>query len=184
MILNLVNVSKNFALGKKNIRKDVIKNINYSFESGKIYSILGKSGSGKSTLLSLIGLLDVPSSGNIFYNNELVSKNYDLYRSQVSFVFQNFNLIENLTVYENLSIFESDRDKISSLLLKFHCKFPLDAPTKLLSSGEKQRVALIRAYLKGGDILILDEVLSKSPTVDTGINPSPASVSHSFAFPV
>ena len=167
MILNLVNVSKNFALGKKNIRKDVIKNINYSFESGKIYSILGKSGSGKSTLLSLIGLLDVPSSGNIFYNNELVSKNYDLYRSQVSFVFQNFNLIENLTVYENLSIFESDRDKISSLLLKFHCKFPLDAPTKLLSSGEKQRVALIRAYLKGGDILILDE-----PTANLDIDNS------------
>ena len=99
-MLELCNVSKYY----KN--EEVLKKINLKFPSKGLFCILGKSGSGKTTLLNLIGGIDNPTEGIIYFNNEDISKiKKEIYLSSyVSFVFQSYNLIENITVSENLKL--------------------------------------------------------------------------------
>lgn len=158
MKIKLDNISKRFLINKKrNQYNYVLRDISYEFESGKTYFILGPSGSGKSTLLSILGLLDSPSDGEILFDGNPVENKQEFISQHVSFCFQDYNLFENLTVYDNLLIYESDKDKLDSLLKYFNCSFSLNMKIKYLSGGEKQRLSILRSYLKGGDILLLDE---------------------------
>ena len=86
--------------------KDVLSDINYEFDEGKIYAIVGRSGAGKTTLLSLLSGLASPTRGNIYFQDEDISKvnKYDYRSKMVGVVFQNFNLINNLTAAENIAL--------------------------------------------------------------------------------
>ncbi len=158
MNIILKHISKSFDVRKKsNTSIDVLKAINCSFESGKIYFIHGASGSGKSTLLSIIGLLDKPSEGEILFDGKAVEDSQKFIDEHISFVFQEYNLFENLTVYENFRLYLSDEKELEELLSKFNLKISTKTKVKYLSGGERQRLSILRSYVKGGDIFLLDE---------------------------
>src|SRR5690554_5370982 len=101
MIINIKNIKKQFG---DNV---VLKDVNFSVEKGEIISIIGSSGSGKSTLLRCINLLEEPDLGEIFYKGtNILDRNTNLnkLRAEVSMVFQNFNLFNNMTVIENMTL--------------------------------------------------------------------------------
>lgn len=150
------NLSKTFYL-KSGIGKTVLKDITHTFNQDKIHFIVGPSGSGKTTLLSILGLLDAPTSGTILFDGKQVDNVRDYLDKHVSYVFQEYNLFEDLTVYDNLFIYEQDKKLLEKLLEQFNCDFSLNIKVKYLSGGERQRLSILRAYLKGGDILLLDE---------------------------
>ena len=166
-LIELKNVSKNYNSSKK---IEVLKNINYSFKSGKIYSLVGPSGSGKSTLLNLISLIDKPSSGYIKLDNEKINDNdidqRDTIRSKkIGIIYQDKNLLADFTTLENvymsrLSLNDNKKKAVvdAKILLK---KVGLDKrlnhfPSEL-SGGESQRVAISRALINSPDIILADE---------------------------
>lgn len=137
---------------------------------GEAVSIMGKSGSGKSTLLSLLGCLDVPTSGSYFFNNENVSEYSDRRLSafrnlHIGFVFQSFYLIPQLNVIENVEVplfyRRIPRRKRRSISLKYIEKVGLKdrafhTPDKL-SGGQRQRVAIARSLVNEPHLLLADE---------------------------
>lgn len=151
-----------------NGKTPVLKDINFEFEKGKTYAIVGKSGAGKTTLLSLISGLSKSSDGKIIYNGNDISKiDREKYRSQnIGVVFQSFNLLPHLTALENviLSIDVAgmkvkDKKKHALLMLK---KVELNeekANRRILklSGGEQQRVAIARALSYNPEVIIADE---------------------------
>jgi len=151
-----------------NGKKLVLDNINYEFEKGKTYAIMGKSGTGKTTLLSLMSGLDVPRSGKILYNDINIAKiNENKYRSNhVGVVFQSLNLLPHLTALENveLSIDISDikiknkREHALKMLAKVGLDETLANKRVLrLSGGEQQRVAIARTLSYNPDVILADE---------------------------
>jgi len=157
------NLFKTYKSGQ--IKVEALKNTNFVIEKGEICIIVGASGAGKTTLLNILGGMDSPTMGEIILDGEVISEYNDkkltLYRRQnVGFVFQFYNLIQNLTALENV--------EISCKL----AKNPLDASDTLervgladragnfpaqLSGGEQQRVAIARAVAKNPKILLCDE---------------------------
>ena len=157
MNLTINNISKTFK--QKNNSINVLNNISYDFKENKLYFITGESGEGKSTLLSMLGLLDDPTSGEILFDGKSVplKERNKFISDHISFVFQDYNLFEELTIYENLSLFIDDKNKIKELLESFNIDSNINKKIKYLSGGEKQRLAILRAIIKGGDILLFDE---------------------------
>ena len=166
-LIELKNVSKNYTSSKK---IEVLKNINYSFKSGKIYSLVGPSGSGKSTLLNLISLIDKPSSGYIKLDNEKINDNdidqRDTIRSKkIGIIYQDKNLLADFTTLENVYISRlslSDNKKkavvdAKNLLKKVGLDKRLNHFPSELSGGESQRVAISRALINSPDIILADE---------------------------
>ena len=118
-IIELKNIIKNYTL-KKKIK--VLNKINFSFKSGKIYSLMGPSGSGKSTLLNLLSLIDTPSSGTLKISNNIVnysSKSYNdkLRANKIGIIYQDNNLLSDFTAIENvyLSRLAIDENKNKAL---------------------------------------------------------------------
>lgn len=152
-----------------NQKRTVLNNLNYNFESGKFYVILGHSGSGKTTLLSLMAGLDKLQKGDIKYNGQSIKKiKPDYYRSsKVGIVFQSYNLINYLTAKENvllaMSISENNlanqQEVIAYNLLEFLGlnKSKADRIVNKLSGGEQQRVAIARALASDSQIILADE---------------------------
>ena len=149
----------------------VLKKINASFESGKVYTIIGQSGAGKSTLLSLISGLDTSKDGDIYYNGtNLRELDRDRYRSRsVGVIFQSYNLLLNSTAVYNITlsmnISESSakerrakKDVAYSLLKKVGIdKETADRKILKLSGGEQQRVGIARALSHNPNVIIADE---------------------------
>lgn len=136
----------------------VINDVSESFESGKMYVILGPSGCGKTTLLSLLGGLDIPKSGEIFFKGQKIRK-VDLEthrRSHVSFVFQNYNLIEYMTSVENVEL-TAKQDAFSILEKLGLTKDEAKRNVMKLSGGQQQRVAIARALASGNPVILADE---------------------------
>lgn len=163
-MLTIENISKKYN-SKKNNEITALKDVNLYFDHKELVFILGPSGCGKTTLLNLIGGIDVPTDGNIKINNRDIGtteEKLDIYRNNhIGFVFQDFNLLENMTIYDNLSLVCFDdlnkNQKISYYLEKvglndFETRYPNE-----LSGGQIQRVAIARALLKESDILLADE---------------------------
>ena len=165
--LKLKNISKNFNNEKK---IKVLKNLSYSFDKGKMYSLMGPSGSGKSTLLNLISLVDKPTLGSIKFNDDLVNftnnKKNDIFRAKnIGIVYQQNNLLPDFTALENVYLanlsINNNKDlamkKAKDLLRRIGLSNRLNHFPSQLSGGECQRVAIARAIINDPDIILADE---------------------------
>ena len=166
-LISLKKISKNFILNNK---VKALRNINFDFELGKIYSIVGPSGSGKSTLLNILSLIDKPTSGNVKIDGKSIDfNNHDLNdkirASSIGIIYQNYNLLPDFTALENVTLaglalnknnktsLNEARKTISSLgLSKRLDHFPSE-----LSGGENQRIAIARALINKPKIILADE---------------------------
>lgn len=167
---NKVLTLKDVCYRYKDAEKDdyVFKNINYTFEKGKVYSIKGKSGSGKTTLLSLISGLENKYEGNIYYKDKELRKiDKDKYRSNnVGIVFQSYNLLPHLTAIENIILsmdiskvkVNNKKEKALELMKNVGLKESYKNRRVLkLSGGEQQRVAIARSLSYNPEIILADE---------------------------
>ena len=165
--IELKNLSKTF-FDKKNI--NVLKKINFKFQLGKIYSIMGPSGSGKSTLLNLISLIDKPTTGSIKFLNKTIdfnnNENNDIFRANnIGIIYQQDNLLTDFTALENvyLACLASGLDKNDSklkaanILKQVGLANRIDHYPNELSGGEKQRVSISRALVNEPNIILADE---------------------------
>ncbi len=144
----------------------LFKEVNLTFEKGKVYAILGQSGSGKTTFLSLLAGLNTPKRGKIFLDDADIAKaglnNYR--RNSVSTIFQSYNLITYMTARQNvqtaleISGRKGDCKQIETLFESVGISNELiDKPVLQLSGGQQQRVAIVRALTTGHDVIIADE---------------------------
>lgn len=144
----------------------LFKEVNLTFEKGKVYAILGQSGSGKTTFLSLLAGLNTPKRGKIFLDDADIAKaglnNYR--RNSVSTIFQSYNLITYMTARQNvqtaleISGRKGDCKQIETLFESVGISNDLiDKPVLQLSGGQQQRVAIVRALATGHDVIIADE---------------------------
>ena len=165
--LKLNNLSKKY---EKNKSLRVLNNINFKFDSGKVYSIVGPSGSGKSTLLNLLSLIDIPSSGFIEFNKKKIdinnsSENDYLRSKNIGIIYQEKNLLPDFTALENVLLpnllISNNKLKSTELAKKLIKKFDLTSrlnhyPSEL-SGGENQRIAIARALINEPNIILADE---------------------------
>lgn len=168
-MIKLSSVFKEYEI--ESTRLQVLKNINLEIKKGEFVSIVGPSGSGKSTLMHIIGLLDQPSRGKVFINNQDVSKLTDdklssLRNSFVGFVFQQFNLLNKLTVLENIllptvyvrtKLDFNPKEKALELVKRFGIEDKISAFPNKLSGGQQQRVAIARALIMNPELVLADE---------------------------
>lgn len=136
----------------------IFENLNMEFERGKVYVILGASGSGKTTLLSLLGGLDTPKGGKVlFEGQDIMSIGLSKYRRNcVSFIFQNYNLIEYMTPLENIQLVDPTASE--ELLLQVGLTSEEAHRNVLkLSGGQQQRVAIARAMASSAPVILADE---------------------------
>ncbi len=138
--------------------KMILENLQQQFERGKIYVILGPSGCGKTTALSLLGGLDVPKQGKVLFEGEdILNRGLEHHRREhVSFVFQNYNLIDYMTPEENVKL-TAEQEAIPILervgLSKDECR----RNVLKLSGGQQQRVAIARALASENPVILADE---------------------------
>ena len=149
---------KNVTYGYKDAETKVLSSVNYSFEIGKFYAIIGKSGTGKSTLLSLLAGLDNPEEGEILFKDENIEKTgYTNHRkNNISLVFKNYNLIDYLTPLENIRLVnnKASGDILNELGLDNQ---QIRRNVMKLSGGQQQRVAIGRALVSEAPIILADE---------------------------
>lgn len=165
-IVEVDNIKKTYLSG--NVATEVLKGITFSIKKGEIVVLYGKSGSGKSTLLNIISALDRPTSGNVIVNNinlpYLSDAKQTLFRREnISFIFQNYNLLQNLNSYDNVetgSYLQRDKNKrlnIKKLFEDFDLSECMYKYPSQMSGGQQQRVSILRAIAKNSEILVADE---------------------------
>jgi putative ABC transport system ATP-binding protein len=160
---------------KKVYRTEVVEttavdNINFQLSEGQFVSVMGPSGCGKSTLLHILGLIDSPTGGRYRFMNEDVSgyserRRARLRKAHIGFVFQSFNLIEELTVYENVELplvyarvpAHERRPRVEAVLEKMDIAHRRDHFPAQLSGGQQQRVAVARALVNRPTLILADE---------------------------
>ncbi|MBS2126431.1 ATP-binding cassette domain-containing protein ['Fragaria x ananassa' phyllody phytoplasma] len=166
-MFQITNLNKEF-ISKKGITSIALSNVSLKLPSKGLVFILGKSGSGKSTLLNLLGGLDYCDNGEIIINNtslrNLNANDIDCYRNgNIGFIFQDFNLIEDMNVFENVALPLQLQGKkvnpnlINQLLKDVEMSGFGYRKINELSGGQKQRVAIIRAIVKNPQIILADE---------------------------
>ncbi|HDM31812.1 MAG TPA: ABC transporter ATP-binding protein [bacterium] len=167
-VIKLENVWKVYYLGKVEVW--ALRGISLEIKKGTFLSIIGPSGSGKSTLLNIIGCLDFPTKGKVFLDGRDIQKlsSDELSRirgKKIGFIFQQFNLLPNLTAIENVAlpmIFQGVKEKerlkrARELLELVGLKERISHRPQELSGGEQQRVAIARALANDPEIVIADE---------------------------
>ena len=163
-ILKVINLKKVFT-DELATPLEVLKNINLNIKCGEYVSLMGESGSGKSTLLYQIGCLDTPSEGNILIDGMDIMNLNDTEKSKlrcekIGFVFQFYNLIQNLTALENVELAtEICKNSLSpkETLINVGLKDRINNFPAQLSGGEQQRVSIARALAKNPNVLLCDE---------------------------
>jgi putative ABC transport system ATP-binding protein len=152
------------------VETTALNNVNLEIKQGEFVAIMGPSGCGKSTLLNLLGLLDNPSDGEYFFLEQEVSKyterkRANLRKNNIGFVFQSFNLIDELTVYENVELpllylgyTASERKKrVNEVLERMQIMHRKNHFPQQLSGGQQQRVAVGRAVVANPKLILADE---------------------------
>lgn len=152
------------------VETTALNNVNFEIKEGEFVSIMGPSGCGKSTLLNVLGMLDNPSEGEYLFLGEDVSKynerrRANLRKNNIGFVFQSFNLIDELTVYENvelpllyLGVSASERKtKVHNVLERMKMMHRRNHFPQQLSGGQQQRVAVSRAIVSDPKLILADE---------------------------
>jgi putative ABC transport system ATP-binding protein len=167
-MIELTNIHRDFLVGDQIVH--ALDDINLAIDPGEYVSIMGPSGSGKSTLLNLLGLLDLPSSGNYRLNGKDVTSLSDIEQAQVrnqeiGFVFQMFHLVPRLTAAENIELPlvlagmspEQRRPRVSRVLEELHLTDRSHHKPEQLSGGQRQRVAIARATVTEPKVILADE---------------------------
>ena len=173
-IIHLENVSKIFLT--EEMETHALRSINLDIKQGEYISISGPSGCGKSSLLSILGLLDTVSSGKYFIQNEDVSnlsinQRADIRNQKIGFIFQAFNLIDELSVYDNIALplhysQQTRAQKLSNQQIQDKVKHCLELvemshrnshKPNQLSGGQQQRIAIARALVCDPAVLLVDE---------------------------
>ena len=157
------NVVKEYKMGEVTIK--ALDNTNFSIDKGELVVIVGPSGAGKTTTLNILGGMDKATSGQIFVNDKEISKlnNKKLIeyrRNDIGFVFQFYNLVQNLTAKENVELATqmcADALNVDTILEKVGPTDRKDNFPSQLSGGEQQRVAIARAIAKNPKLLLCDE---------------------------
>lgn len=150
----------------------VLQGVTEQVEKGEVVSIIGPSGGGKSTFLRCLNLLEVPTSGHIYFEGVDITDKYvniNLHRQKMGMVFQHFNVFNNLTVSKNITLApvllgkktqkEAD-DMAKELLARVGLSEKWDQYPKKLSGGQKQRLAIVRALAMEPDVMLFDEPTS------------------------
>ena len=167
-MIELVNIKKEY--GKKSNIHQVLRNINLKIEKGELIGIMGRSGSGKTTLLNIIGCMDEITEGLYIYNGKKVnefskSKLEKFKKENISFVFQDFALMNDYTVYENvelpLIIKRLSKKKRKTIIMEQLKELEIEHlaykyPNQI-SGGEKQRCAIARALVTNNELILADE---------------------------
>jgi putative ABC transport system ATP-binding protein len=167
-VIRLKEVTKHYGFGASLVK--AVEGINISVRKGEFVAIMGPSGSGKSTSMNLVGSLDVPSHGKIFLDDKNTSEFSEselaqLRGKKIGFIFQQFNLIPNLTALENVMLpmlYQgvdefTRRKKAKDLLETMELSKRIDHYPNQLSGGEQQRVAIARALANDPEVILADE---------------------------
>ena len=166
IIVKTNNLKKYYIIGENTVK--ALDDVNFEVKKREFVSIIGKSGSGKSTLLHMIGGLDIPSSGTVIVDGinlkNMSNEELALFRRRkVGFIFQQYNLIPDLSVYENITFpldldgIKVDSNFIEELLKKLNIFDKKEMLPVMLSGGEQQRVAIARALATKPAIILADE---------------------------
>lgn len=168
-IVEIKNVKKTYGTGNQK-KTEALKGISFDVEKGEFIGIMGASGSGKSTLLNILSTLDKPTAGNVTINQKDVTKLKgnqlaDFRSEEIGFIFQDFNLLENMTAAENIAVPLSlqgvkpkeIKQRVKKIAERLSITHILDSYPAAISGGQKQRVAAARALITQPTILLGDE---------------------------
>jgi putative ABC transport system ATP-binding protein len=152
------------------VQTKALNEVTLHVEQGEFVAIMGPSGCGKSTLLNILGTLDSPTSGSYFFEGKQVDKMNEnqltaLRKNNLGFIFQSFNLIDELTVYENVELplvymgikTAQRKEKVNKVLEKVNLLHRANHYPQQLSGGQQQRVAIARAVVTDCKLLLADE---------------------------
>ena len=152
------------------IESTALNNVNIDIGAGEFVSIMGPSGCGKSTLLNVLGLLDNPTEGEFFFldadiSNHSERERANVRKSNIGFVFQSFNLIDELTVYENVELpllylgksTSERKERVEEVLKQMKISHRKNHFPQQLSGGQQQRVAVARAVVSKPKLILADE---------------------------
>jgi len=167
-VIKTININKLF--DKIEVKTRALENVNIEINNGEFIAITGPSGSGKTSLLNLIGLLDTIDSGNLFFDGVNISNLNERARTKfrrenIGFIFQDFNLIKELTVFENIELpllylgikHKERKSKVLNLLEKINLLHKKNSYPKELSGCQQQKVAIARAVISNPKIILADE---------------------------
>lgn len=167
-VIHLENVARYYEMGEAIVK--ALNCVNIKVHEGEFVAIMGPSGSGKSTIMNLLGSLDLPTNGSIYLDNHDISHLEESELAQirgkkVGFIFQNFNLIPNLTAKENIMLpmlfqdisLEEREQKAEELLALVSLLDRADHYPNQLSGGQQQRVAIARALANNPELILADE---------------------------
>jgi putative ABC transport system ATP-binding protein len=167
-MINTTGITKIFSTDE--VETTALDHISLEVKKGEFVAIMGPSGCGKSTLLNIIGLVDPPSAGKYYFDGQNVSSLNENERTRmrkgnIGFIFQSFNLIDDLTVFENIElplvymhIRESERKKsVEAILERMKIGHRKNHFPQQLSGGQQQRVAIARAVVVGPKLILADE---------------------------
>ena len=159
-------------LHKKFGDNEVLRGIDYTVHDGEKIVVIGPSGSGKSTFLRCLNLLEIPTSGEIWLDDTLITDpnvNIDKVRQRMGMVFQHFNLFANLTIMDNITLAptklgimnkEEANERALALLNRVNLADKADAYPAQLSGGQKQRIAIVRSLAMNPEVMLFDEPTS------------------------
>ena len=168
MLIQTEKLTKKFRTSE--VETIAVNNLDFEVEEGQFVAIMGPSGCGKTTLLNVLGLLDTPTSGKYILNGQDVTtlgerdRTY-LRRGKIGFIFQSFNLIDELTVQENIELpltylkikGEERKQKVLEIMRRMEISHRAKHFPHQLSGGQQQRVAIARAVVSNPDLILADE---------------------------